>query len=132
MLQPFPSFLDVSRSLAGRMRDEAELQRARRAVGCVDVATCADLVDPGRVNIFGALGVAGGAWTLSAAAALTRNSAWLCTGCTFRSTTSSTLAVFGEGAEWIARTDAAATDEIGAAVGSHRTATNPARREPRP
>jgi quinol monooxygenase YgiN len=52
MLQRFPSFLDVSRSLAGRMRDEAGRQQARRAVGCLDVATCADLVDPGRVNIF--------------------------------------------------------------------------------
>jgi quinol monooxygenase YgiN len=26
--------------------------QARRAVGCLDVAICADLVDPGRVNIF--------------------------------------------------------------------------------
>jgi hypothetical protein len=33
MLQRFPSFLDVSRSLAGRMRDEAGRQQARRAVG---------------------------------------------------------------------------------------------------
>ena len=54
------------------MRDEAGRQPARRAVGCLDVATCTDLVDPGRVNIFGALGVAGGAWRLSAAAAPTR------------------------------------------------------------
>jgi len=28
------------------------VERARRAVGCLDVAICADLVDPGRVNIF--------------------------------------------------------------------------------
>jgi dihydrofolate reductase len=34
-------------------------------------------------------------------------------------------AVFGEGAEWIGRTDPAATDEIGAAVRSHRTTTEP-------
>ncbi len=27
-------------------------EQARRAVGCLDVAICADLVDPGRVNIF--------------------------------------------------------------------------------
>lgn len=27
------------------------VQQARRAVGCLDVAICADLVDPGRVNI---------------------------------------------------------------------------------
>ena len=53
-------------------------------VGCFDVGICADLVDPGRVNIFGALGVAGGAWRLSAAATLTRNGAWLCTRCTFQ------------------------------------------------
>src|SRR6266545_5943877 len=49
--------------------------------------------------------------------------AWLCTQCTFRSTRSSTLAVFGEGAEWIGRTDSAATGEIGAAVRSNRTTT---------
>lgn len=94
----------------------------------LDVAIYTNLVDRGRVNIFGALGVAGGART-SAAAARTQNSAWLCTRCTFRSTTSSTLAVFGEGAEWIDRTDSAATGEIGAAVRSNRTTTNPARRE---
>jgi quinol monooxygenase YgiN len=29
-----------------------ELVEARRAVGCLDVAICANLVDPGRVNIF--------------------------------------------------------------------------------
>lgn len=28
------------------------VEQARRAVGCVDVAISADLVDPGRVNIF--------------------------------------------------------------------------------
>ena len=28
------------------------IEQARRAVGCLDVAICADLVDPGRVNIF--------------------------------------------------------------------------------
>lgn len=28
------------------------VERARRAPGCLDVAICADLVDPGRVNIF--------------------------------------------------------------------------------
>jgi quinol monooxygenase YgiN len=27
-------------------------EQGRRAVGCLDVAICADLVDPGRVNIF--------------------------------------------------------------------------------
>ena len=27
------------------------VEQARRAVGCLDVAICADLVDPGRVNI---------------------------------------------------------------------------------
>ena len=27
-------------------------RQARRAVGCLDVAICADLVDPGRVNTF--------------------------------------------------------------------------------
>jgi quinol monooxygenase YgiN len=40
------------------------IEQARRAVGCLDVAICADLVDPGRVNIFRALGVAGGAGDL--------------------------------------------------------------------
>jgi hypothetical protein len=49
--------MSSSRPWAGR-------QQARRAVGCLDVAICADLVDPGRVNIFGALGVAGGAGDL--------------------------------------------------------------------
>ncbi len=33
------------------------------------------------------------------------------------------LAVFGEGAEWVGRTDSAATGEIGAAVRSNRTTT---------
>ena len=28
------------------------VEQARRAVGCLDVAICADLVDPGRVDIF--------------------------------------------------------------------------------
>ncbi len=28
------------------------VEQARRAVGCLDFAICADLVDPGRVNIF--------------------------------------------------------------------------------
>jgi quinol monooxygenase YgiN len=28
------------------------VEQARRAVGCLVVAICADLVDPGRVNIF--------------------------------------------------------------------------------
>jgi hypothetical protein len=28
------------------------VEQARRAVGCLDIAICADLVDPGRVNIF--------------------------------------------------------------------------------
>jgi quinol monooxygenase YgiN len=28
------------------------VEQVRRAVGCLDVAICADLVDPGRVNIF--------------------------------------------------------------------------------
>jgi hypothetical protein len=28
------------------------VEQARRAVGCLDVAICVDLVDPGRVNIF--------------------------------------------------------------------------------
>jgi quinol monooxygenase YgiN len=28
------------------------VEQARRAVGCLDVTICADLVDPGRVNIF--------------------------------------------------------------------------------
>jgi hypothetical protein len=28
------------------------VERARRAVGCLDVAICANLVDPGRVNSF--------------------------------------------------------------------------------
>src|SRR2546425_3227427 len=36
-------------SLAGCVRI---VEQARRAVGCLDVAICADLVDPGRVNIF--------------------------------------------------------------------------------
>jgi hypothetical protein len=35
-----------------------------------------------------------------------------------------------ESAEWIGRSDLAATGEIGAAVRSNRTTTNPARREP--
>jgi hypothetical protein len=34
MLQPFPSFLDVSRSFAGRMRDErGQTSRTRGAIG---------------------------------------------------------------------------------------------------
>lgn len=37
------------------------VEQARRAVGCLDVAICADLVGPGRVNIFERCSVAGGA-----------------------------------------------------------------------
>jgi hypothetical protein len=37
------------RHLAGCVRI---VEQARRAVGCLDIAICADLVDPGRVNIF--------------------------------------------------------------------------------
>lgn len=90
-----------------------------------------DLRGPGRPRPCQHLRSAGSRrrrWRPSAAAALTRNSAWLCTRFTFRSTTSSTLAVFGEGAEWIGRTDSASAGEIGAAVRSNRTTTNPARR----
>jgi len=57
-----------------------------------------------------------------------RSVPWSALGCLQRPR----LAVFGEGAEWIGRTDSAATGEIGAAVRSNRTTTNPARREPRP
>ncbi|MGD9485855.1 antibiotic biosynthesis monooxygenase family protein [Streptomyces sp. TRM70308] len=28
------------------------VETARRAAGCLDIAICADLVDPGRVNVF--------------------------------------------------------------------------------
>ena len=63
------------------------VEQARRAVSCLNVAICADLVDPGRVNIFER-------W--ESQAALTRNSAGRCSRCPFRSTTSPT---FGEGAE---------------------------------
>jgi quinol monooxygenase YgiN len=66
------------------------VEQARRAVGCLDVAICADLVDPGRVNIFER-------W--ESQAALTRSSAWLCSRCPCRSTTSTARAVFGEVAE---------------------------------
>ena len=217
MLQRFPSLLDVSRSLAGRMRDEADAQlwhqcplpvrfsvveakgtleeaerRRSGGLGCCStggscglrrsraacptqlsrtcplrrtgVAATAELTDRGHedrprgtmqggmhelagqlttsrpartwstpaVSTSSERWVAGGAWRLCAAAALARNGAWLCTRCTFRSTTSSTLAVFGEGAEWTGWTESAATGEIGAAVRSNRTTTNPARREPRP
>ena len=71
------------------------VEQARRAVGCLDVAICADLVDPGRVNIFDA-GSRRRRWRPSAAAVLTRNSAGRCSRCRFRNTTSPTL---GEGAE---------------------------------
>jgi hypothetical protein len=36
------------------------VEQARRAVGCLDFAITADLIDPGRINIFRALGVASG------------------------------------------------------------------------
>src|SRR6266568_1974116 len=72
------------------------VEQARRAVGCLDVAICADLVDPGRVNISEAVSTSSSAgsrrrrWRPSAAAALTRNSARRCSRCPFRSTTSPT------------------------------------------
>ena len=47
------------------------VEQARRAVGCLDVAICADLVDPGRVNIFERWSRRR-RWRPSAAAALTR------------------------------------------------------------
>lgn len=65
------------------------VDQARRAVGCLDVAICADLVDPGRVNIFERW-ERRRRWTPSAAAALTRNSARRCSRCPFRSATSPT------------------------------------------
>jgi hypothetical protein len=40
--------------------------------------------------------------------------------------------MLGEGADWIGRTDPAATGEIGAASGLIERRQNPARREPRP
>src|SRR2546425_7802295 len=61
-------------SLAGCVRI---VEQARRAVGCLDVAICADLVDPGRVNIFERWESQAGLGT-SAAAALTRNIARRC------------------------------------------------------
>jgi hypothetical protein len=74
-----------------------DARKSRTRVCSLDGPTARKKAKGARVNIFGALGVAGGAWRLSAAAALTRNSAWLCSGCTFRSTTSSTRAVCGGG-----------------------------------
>jgi quinol monooxygenase YgiN len=65
------------------------VEQARRAVGCLDVAICADLVDPGRVNIFER-------WESQAAletfrgSGPARNSARRCSRCPFRSTTSPT------------------------------------------
>jgi hypothetical protein len=43
--------------LAGSM---TVVEKARRADGCLDFAITADLLDPGRVNLFEALGVASG------------------------------------------------------------------------
>jgi hypothetical protein len=60
------------------------VEQARRAIGCLDVAICADLLDPGRVNIFER-------WESQTAleafrrGTLTRNSAWPCSRCAFRS-----------------------------------------------
>ncbi len=108
------------------------VEQARRAVGCLDVAICADLVDPGRVNIFER-------WESQAALE------------TFRSSGPDTeqrramLTVSRSGVRHrrragrvrggcgiIGRMDSAATDEIGAAVRWKRTTTNSARRELRP
>ncbi len=91
------------------------VEQARRAVGCLDVAICADLVDPGRVNIFERR-ESRRRWRPSAAAAPTRNSAGRCSRCPFRSTTSPTCGPFRGGCGIIGRTDSAATDEVGAAV----------------
>jgi len=68
---------------------EALHHRLRRAVGCLDVAICTNLVDHGRVNIFERWSRRR-RWRASAAAALTRNSARRCSRCPFRSTTSPT------------------------------------------
>jgi quinol monooxygenase YgiN len=65
------------------------VEQARRAVGCLDVAICADLVDPGRVNIFER-------WESQAALETFRSSGpdteqrRRCSRCPFRSTTSPT------------------------------------------
>src|SRR5438105_4101418 len=84
------------------------VEQARRAVGCLDVAICADLVEPGRVNIFER-------WESQAALE------------TFRSSGPDTeqrramltvsvqeydIADVGGGRGIISRTDPAATDEI--------------------
>jgi hypothetical protein len=50
------------------------VEQARRVVSCLDVAICADLVDPGRVNIFECW-ESRRRWRPAAAAALTRNGA---------------------------------------------------------
>ena len=95
-----------------------------------------DLRRPGRprpCQHLRSAGSRGRPWRLSAAAALTRNSAWLCTG-GVRSGVRHRRRwpCVGEGAEWIGRTDSAATGEIGAAVRLIEQRRTPARREPPP
>ena len=98
------------------------VEQARRAVG-PDVAICADLVDPGRVDIFER-------WESQAALE------------TFRSSGPDTeqrpamLTVrhrrrSGRVRNMIGRTDSTATDEIGAAVRWNRTTANQGEGEPR-
>jgi quinol monooxygenase YgiN len=108
------------------------VEQARRAVGCLDVAICADLVDPGRVNIFER-------WESQAALETFRSSgpdteqrrAMLTVSVQEYAMRRRAGRVRG-GCGTIGRTDSATTDEIGAAVRWNRTTTNSARTELRP
>ena len=96
------------------------------------VAICADLVDPGRVNILER-------WELQAALESFRSSGpdteqrrAMLTVSVQEYDSADVRAVFRGRCGMNRRTDSAATDEIGAAVRWNRTTTNSARRELRP
>jgi quinol monooxygenase YgiN len=65
------------------------VEHARPAVGCPDVAICADLADPGRVQIFERWASRAALETFCSSGPDT-NSARRCSRCPFRSTTSPT------------------------------------------
>ncbi len=108
------------------------VEQARRAVGCLDVAICADLVDPGRVNIFERWESQAALETFRSSGPDTEQRRAMLTVSVQEYDIADVRGRVRGGCGIIGRTDSAATDEIGAAVRWNRTTTNSARRELRP
>src|SRR5437870_9451546 len=98
------------------------VEQARRAVGCLDVAICADLVDPGRVNIFERRESQAALETFRSSGPDTEQRR-RCSRCPFTSTLSPTCGpCSARGRNEASGRALLVTDEIGAAVRSNRTA----------